>query len=96
MKLHELSVEIDGIVGTISQYTMNPYVMGYAQTLRKAIETDDMDILEIATKKLLQWYDNNLEKILSNQYINNKQDHIKTKAILTETLESIGMNISTS
>lgn len=89
MRLIDLGVEIDGIVGTISQYTMNPFVMGYANTLRKALETNNVDVLTISLQKLLQWYELNLPQILSNQYISNKQDHIKTKSILSDALASI-------
>jgi len=80
---------MDGIVGTIAQYSMNPYLTGYASSLRKSIEENNPEMAKISISKLLHWYEENMDSILKNQYITNKQDHLKTRAILEEAFEAI-------
>lgn len=78
----DLKIEMNGIIGTISSYTKNPYVTGYATSLKKAVLEDDPEMARLSIKKLLEWYDGNIQSILKNEYIGNKQDHLRTKMLL--------------
>lgn len=89
MSILDLRVEIDGIVGTIAHYSMNPYLNGYTTSLRKAIEEKDLDLAKVSISKLLQWYEANMDSIENNQYISNKQDHVKTKSLLENAFDAI-------
>lgn len=82
MKMNELELEYPGVFGTITQYTRNPYVVGYLETLKKYLDKNDSDNIKLCLSKILDWYTMNMEDILTNQYVMNKKDHVLTKEIL--------------
>lgn len=82
MKITELKLEYSGIFGTITQYSKNPYIVGYLETMKEYITECDLDNLKMCISKILVWYDDNIDKIMSNDYVLNKDDHKTTKKIL--------------
>lgn len=93
MSFLDLKIEIEGIVGTIAQYSLNPYLTGYTASLKRATEEKDVEMAKASIIKLLEWYEENMDSIMKNQYISNKQDHIKTRDILTKALEAINKGL---
>jgi hypothetical protein len=89
MKFQELEIELGGIKGTITQYTRNPYVVGYLDSLEKYIRLQDADMTRICILKILNWYSNNYETIQSNEYVFNKEDHLNTNQLLKKMYDDL-------
>lgn len=81
-------VELNGITGTIESYTRDPYIMGYLKVLNSAVEIGNEELEKAVLKKLISWYENNIEEILNDRYVYNKELHTTTKNILKDYLVS--------
>jgi hypothetical protein len=81
-------VELNGITGTIESYTRDPYIMGYLKVLNNAVDSGNDELEQAVLKKLISWYDNNIDEILSDRYVYNKDLHKTTKSILKDYLVS--------
>lgn len=89
MKKQEFVIELSGIIGTIETYTRNPFMSGYTRALKKAVRENDLETTIIALDKVIDWYDNVIEKINSDEYVFNKEMHAKAYTILHEFRHSI-------
>ena len=82
MKKQEFAIELDGIIGTIHTYTRNPFMMGYTKELRRAINDNDLETVQIVLDKVIAWYNDEIEQIQSDDYVFNKPMHEKAFNIL--------------
>lgn len=82
MKITDIEIELDGIYGTITNYTKNPYVVGYLNSLRKSVKTQNVTMIKMCIDKLLEWYKSNYETIMGSPYVFNKEDHASTMKLL--------------
>jgi hypothetical protein len=89
MKKTEFIIELGGIIGTIQTYTRNPFMTGYTKALKKAVRENDLETTIIALDKVIDWYDNEIEKINNDEYVFNKEMHVKAYTILHEFRHSI-------
>jgi hypothetical protein len=90
VKFQELEIELGGIRGTITQYTRNPYIIGYLDSLEKYVGLRDADMTKICISKILNWYSNNYDSIQSSEYVFNKEDHKNTSQLLKDIYNNIG------
>jgi hypothetical protein len=84
MKFQVLEIELVGIRGTITQYTRNPYVIGYLDSLEKYVRLRDAEMTKTCISKILNWYSKNYDNIQSSEYVFNKEDHKNTSQLLKE------------
>lgn len=77
-----IDIELHGIVNTITNYTSNPYIVGYTQLLSKYINQNDNKMLKIIINKLIEWYDSEIIIIQRSEYLSNKEEHKKTNDLL--------------
>jgi len=89
MRKQEFAIELEGVIGTIHTYTRNPFMMGYTRELKKAVKQNDVDTVKIILDKVIGWYNEELEKIKSDEYVFNKNMHEKAYGILTEYRQTI-------
>jgi len=85
----EFMIELNGIIGTIHTYTRNPFMMGYTEELKKAFENNDLDSVKIVLDKVIDWYNDEIEKIKSDDYVINKGMHEKAYGILREYRQAL-------
>jgi hypothetical protein len=89
MKIAELELELEGISGTITRYTQNPYIVGYLNVLKKYVEQSNIEMIKMCLMKIIDWYKVNYDKIMSNQYVFNKQEHTDTRNLLNKILKEL-------
>jgi len=89
MKITELEIELDGITGTITNYTRNPYVVGYLNSLKKYVIQQNTELIKVSVSKLLEWYQKNFKDIMSSEYVFNKNDHILTNKFLQRVFNEL-------
>jgi hypothetical protein len=89
MEIANLEIELNGIIGTITNYTKNPYIVGYTTLLERYVHDNNQEMIKCSVQRLINWYDENINLILTNEYLNNKKDHIFTKSLLEEIYESL-------
>ena len=85
----EFMIELNGIIGTIHTYTRNPFMMGYTKELKRAFENNDLDSVKIVLDKVIDWYNDEIEKIKSDDYVINKGMHEKAYGILREYRQAL-------
>ena len=85
----EFMIELNGIIGTIHTYTRNPFMMGYTKELKKAIDNNDLDSVKIVLDKVIDWYNDEIEKIKNDDYVINKGMHEKAYGILREYRQAL-------
>ncbi len=85
----EFMIELNGIIGTIHTYTRNPFMMGYTQELKKAVEINDFDTVKMVLDRVIDWYNEEFEKIISDEYVLNKNSHEKAYGILREYRQAL-------
>ena len=82
--IQELAIEYEGMLGTIKQYSCDPYVISYLNKLRTAIQEEDFEMIRIMISKLDEWYEENIEEIQENRWVINLNSHFKTHKLLKE------------
>ena len=82
--IQELAIEYDGMLGTIQQYSCDPYVISYLNKLKSAIQAEDFDIIKIMIDKLDEWYAENIDAIEENLWVVNIDSHHKTQRLLKQ------------
>ena len=83
-RLQELKVEYDGMLGTIKQYSCDPYVISYLDQLKQAMQEESLDMIRIMIMKLNEWYEENIFDIETNRWVVNVDSHRKTQRLLKE------------
>ncbi len=84
MLKQEFVIELGGIIGTIQTYTRNPFMTGYTKELKRAIAHNDLVSTRIALDKVIEWYEQEMDKINNDEYVFNKDMHHKAYHILHE------------
>lgn len=84
-----LSVEYDGIYGTIDKYTSDANLMNYLFKLKEAIANADYDTIMYTLSNIDKWYDENIGAILSNRYARNPASHQKNMRLIKEILSGL-------
>lgn len=87
----ELKYNFDGIKNTIFNYSSKGIIYNDTLKLEKALEEDDLDAVKYFVEKLRVWYNENLGLILTNQFVQNKEDHRKANRFLKEIEPRIQM-----
>ncbi len=82
--LQELSIEYDGMLGTIKQYSCDPYVISYLNKLKDAIVNEDFAMIKIMINKLNEWYEEHISDIEQNRWVINVDSHHKTQRLIKE------------
>lgn len=83
-KVQELEIEYDGMLGTIIQYSCDPYVVSYLDKLKTAIQKEEISMIKIMISKLNEWYEENIMDIETNRWVVNVDSHYKTQRLLKE------------
>lgn len=83
-RIQELEIEYEGMLGTIRQYSCDPYVLSYLDRLKQAIQDEQIDMIRILIDKLDQWYEENIFDIETNRWVINVDSHHKTQRLLKE------------
>jgi len=83
-KVQELEIEYDGMLGTIIQYSCDPYVVSYLSKLKEAILKEEVGMIKIMITKLNEWYEENIIDIETNRWVVNLDSHRKTQRLLKE------------
>lgn len=84
-----LSVEYDGIYGTIDKYTSDANLMNYLFKLKEAIANADYDTIMYTLSNIDKWYDENIGAISSNRYARNPASHQKNMRLIKEILSGL-------
>lgn len=89
--LKRLTIEIEGIYGTIADYTSKPHIKNVTTQLRRAVEERQIEDIIYLLQEVDRWYEKNQSAIQRNSYVYNKEDHIelekKIKEYIVELME---------
>jgi hypothetical protein len=77
-------IELTGMTKTVENITKDPYIIGYMEILKNSIQSHEVNLVNRTSKKMVDWYQNHLNDILSDQFVYDKDNHRKTFALLLE------------
>lgn len=87
--IRKISLNIDGIRGTIRKYTSDAYVINICDRLKSALEENNLEEIEYLLIELIKWYEDNQIKIQRNEFVHNKEIHIKIQNDLIEYVSEV-------
>lgn len=87
MEIQEiLTIERQGIIDTINSYSREYFIRNYTEQLKTMKYPNDKKTLILISERLLNWYDENMSLILSNEFVYNKHEHQKCYELLKSLL----------
>ena len=89
MNYQILKIKLAQIIECVDYYTGEPSINILLRNGRDALYYDDIDLIKFTIEELIEWYKNNINNIVSNQYVDNKDVHRKNKEVLNELLSYI-------
>ena len=87
--LKRLEIEVEGICGTINDYTSESYITNILEQLKKAVEIKDVEKIVFLLNKIDNWYSDNLSKIRANKFVINFETHLKVQESIKFYIEEI-------
>lgn len=91
MDIKDFLIEVEGIEGTILNYTDDEFVKSYARQIRKfAVIKDVLMVIELSNR-ILDWYRTEIILIKSNIFVHNQQAHIKVIELLETFISNNGV-----
>ncbi len=75
--IEEMEMEIGGISKNIFFYTTDGNINNYLTKLKKYIRERNVKSIKYCLSSIYSWYEDNIEKILSNSLVYNKDSHAK-------------------
>lgn len=79
-----LMIERNGIINTINEYTREHFITNYTTLFHEYTYPKEKNEIMQVTERLLEWYDNNIDDIRTNEFVRNKHEHEKSIHLLTE------------
>ncbi|WP_394223621.1 TIR domain-containing protein [Priestia aryabhattai] len=95
--LKRLAIEVDGIYGTITDYSSEAYVKNIVDHLKSAVANQDIEQILYLLDKVDGWYRDNINAINSNQFVFNHKAHRNTwdnVKIFKEELAELNVEVS--
>lgn len=87
--LKKLKLEFNGIKSVIREYTSEGNISNYITGLEDTISKGDGEGIVYYLNEIATWYDRNISKILSNEYVFNKESHERNKKLVTELYKNL-------
>jgi hypothetical protein len=84
MKETEIIIELEGLTQTIIQYTNNNYIRSYATKLEEVDINSQNDMFRLLVIKLADWYEEEIKLIMNNEFVGNKDAHMKSYELLKQ------------
>lgn len=78
------SLEVEGISKTVNDYAVENFIRSYSKQLQTLELPKDEKRIAILVERLLEWYENNIDKIDSSRFVMNKEEHHKSMHLLGE------------
>lgn len=77
-------MQYDGIKNVITDYSSGGYIGNYIKGLGNAITEKDIEAIRFYLHEINEWYQDNIYKIQSNQYVFNLEEHFKNIELLKQ------------
>lgn len=90
-----LSLEYDGIYGTLNRYTSDANLMNYLSKLKEGIADADYDTIIYTLSGIDKWYDENIADISSNEFLKCKMRPYSDVLSATEVSKFTGYHHNT-
>jgi hypothetical protein len=71
-----------GLISTIEGYTRDHYIKNYTSQLSQLDFEKDKVMVMALIQRLLDWYEENIDEIRSNQFVHNIREHEKSIRLL--------------
>ncbi|MFR8564719.1 MAG: TIR domain-containing protein [Blautia sp.] len=86
-----LKIKLLSIIGSIDNYTSEANISVPCETLKNCLEKDSLslDVLEYCCTTISEWYENNISKVYSNQWVFNKEAHKQNKEEIQKIVTDI-------
>ncbi|MCK9330107.1 MAG: toll/interleukin-1 receptor domain-containing protein [Candidatus Cloacimonetes bacterium] len=87
-ELKRLKLEYDGIYSLIKSYT-NGSVLNHVIKLEKALDDNDIEVINYCLNEISIWYLYNIDSIRNNELCYNKMDHYNNQTVINTFVRSM-------
>lgn len=87
-----MKIKLRGIIGCIKDYTDEPNIENILSSLSKALSENDYNIILFSCKEIGKWYQKNINEILSNGYVYNKDVHKENIPLIIDIISELESN----
>ena len=87
-----IKIKLTGIIGCIKEYTDEPTIENILSSLDKALSKNNYDIILFSCKEIEKWYQKNIDEILTNGYVFNKDVHEENTQLITDIINELESN----
>lgn len=87
-----MKIKLTGIMECIKEYTDEPTIENILNALRKALAKNNYDIILFSCKEIEKWYQKNIDDILSNGYVFNKEVHKENTLLIIDIINELEIN----
>jgi len=85
MRVNEIvQLELKALSKTICEYSTDNFIVSYAEQIKDVEYPEDLDTMTILIDRLIVWYEEEMQRIINDDYIHSKQSHIKSYNLLKE------------
>lgn len=85
----QLRMEISGFKKIICSYSKKSSAAHILPELETALIVKDKEAILYGLDVIIEWYNNNISEIRSNQYVTNLEEHIRTHQLLKKIKENL-------
>lgn len=84
-----LSIEYEGINRTIKDYTSDSNICNYLKVLEQAVRNGEYETIKYCLDEIYAWYEKNIQKIASNNFVFNLDSHKKNMELIKQILSQL-------
>lgn len=84
-----LVLQYEGIKDVITQYSSDGHIGNYIKGLGNALAEKDIEAIKYYLNEINGWYQNNINKIQSNEFVYNFDEHVKNMQLLKQHADEL-------
>lgn len=87
--LEIIKIKIKGIIDCIKNYTSEPSINNILKECENALKSNNIEVLLFSCEEMSTWYDENITLIKMNDFVYNKDSHIKNVNLIKEITKKL-------
>ncbi|AUD65608.1 hypothetical protein BK011_07840 [Tenericutes bacterium MZ-XQ] len=81
-----IKIEFPALSKTIKEYSSNNFIRSYAEQIALVKYPEEKVVLETLLRKLVDWYEKEIEVIIRSEYVRSKEEHIFCFSLLKQVI----------
>ncbi len=87
-----IKIRLNEIINCIKEYSSEPSISTIYNYLLNALDENDFEVILFCCKEIEIWYQKNINNILSNEFVYNKEAHENNILLIREVIDNLEKN----